>query len=142
MAGWAKMPKTKEVQHNDGRASSSGSQQAVAVKMEELTVRVNHDTAKKNGWTPEMQTVKLASSLRGMRLSVARLLNDEHEMRKMAKNNISGFEIDELFEYLNNNGIAQDLLYSIARVRGDLDEICYRIHQFAAPGVACRTRSA
>ncbi len=39
------MPKTKEVQHYDGRASSSGSQQAVAVKMEEFTERVDHDTA-------------------------------------------------------------------------------------------------
>ncbi len=52
------------VQHYDGRASSSGSQQAVATKMEALTVRVDHDTAKKNGWNPELQTIKFASSLR------------------------------------------------------------------------------
>ncbi len=89
-----------------------------------------------------MQTINLASSLRGMRLSVARLLNDEHEMRRIAKNKIDGFETDELFEYLNNNGIAQDLLYSMARVRGDLDEICYRICQYAAPGIPCRKESA
>ena len=87
-----------------------------------MTHRVDPDTAKKNGWTAEMQTIKLASSSHGMRLSFARLVNDEHEMRKMGKTNITGFEIEELFEYLTNSqaGSAEDLVYSIARVRGTL----------------------
>ena len=138
MAGWANFPKTKEmpaVQHYDGRASSSGDQQATVMKIEKMTHRVDPDTAKKNGWTAEMQTIKLASSLHGMRLSFARLVNDEHEMRKMAKATVTGFEIEELFEYLTNSqaGSMEDLVYAIARVRGDLDEICNRVYKHVSP---------
>jgi hypothetical protein len=129
MAGWVNFPKAKEVpavQHFDGRASSSGEQRTTDMKMEQITHRVDPSTAKKNGWTSEVQTVKLVSSLRGLRLAIARLVNDEHEMRKIGKTNVTGYEIEELFEYLVNGqpGSAEALVYSMSQVRGDLDKIC------------------
>ncbi len=121
MAAWASSSKSQQadaVKHYDGRASSSVSQQAIAVKMEALTFRADQDTAKKNGWTLEMQTIKFASSLHAMCLSIARLLHDDHELRRIAANKLDGFEIEELFQYLTDNNVAKDLLNYIYRVRG------------------------
>ena len=85
-------------------------------------------------WTPNSQGTAFAYTLRNLRRTIAHMLHDDSEQRNIAARALQGLEIDELHSYLKELKVDWNLVDSIERIRGDLNQMIKLIHDHRSPG--------